>query len=61
MADRKDFLAAFVIGAIVGVGATMLLAPEPRQKKRFVYQLDPTRKRLRRRARKLRKVARGWR
>jgi hypothetical protein len=53
MAKRREYIAAFVIGAVVGVGATMLLTPPPR-KKRFIYQLEPAVKRLRKRGRKLR-------
>lgn len=54
MTERKDYVAAFVIGALVGVGATLLLAP-PKPKNRFVYQLQPKIRQLRKRGRKLRR------
>ena len=59
MAECKEYLAAFVIGAMVGVGATLLLAPG-KPKNRFVYQLEPKMKQLRKRGRRLRKsLSRG--
>jgi hypothetical protein len=57
MAERKEYVAAFVIGALVGVGATLLLAP-PKRKNRFVYQLEPKVKQLRKRGRRLRRSLR---
>jgi gas vesicle protein len=57
MAERRDYIAAFVIGAMVGVGATLLLAP-PKRKNRFVYELEPKLKQLRKRGRRLRKSLR---
>jgi gas vesicle protein len=56
--ERKDYAIAFAIGAIVGAGATMLLAPN-RKKTRLVYRLEPTAKRVRRGARRLRKAVRN--
>ena len=50
--DRKEYLAAFVIGAIVGVGATLLLAPEDKPvKRRHILELEPTVRRIKRRVR----------
>jgi hypothetical protein len=49
ISNRGDYIAAFIIGAVVGVGATLLLKP-PARKKRMVYPV----KRLRRRLRRLR-------
>ena len=50
--DRKEYLAAFVIGAIVGVGATLLLAPEEKPaKRRRIIELEPTVRRIKRRVR----------
>lgn len=57
MAKRTEYIAAFVIGAVVGVGATMLLTPPPK-KKRMIYQLEPVVKRLRRRGRNIRRSLR---
>lgn len=50
MADdnRREYWAAFAIGAIVGVGATLLLAPEkPTGAKRVLYEIEPALKRAR--------------
>jgi hypothetical protein len=55
--ERKDYVAAFVIGAVVGIGATMLLTPPPK-KRRLVYQMEPVVKRLRKRGRRLSKTLR---
>jgi gas vesicle protein len=46
--DRGDFIAAFIIGAVVGVGATLLLKP-PTRKRRREYPIKRLRRRLRRR------------
>jgi hypothetical protein len=43
---RGDYIAAFIIGAVVGVGATLLLKPSAR-KPRLVYPIRRLRKRLR--------------
>lgn len=52
--DRNDYLAAFAIGAIVGIGATLLLAPsEPTGAKRLLYEIEPKLRRARRKARRL--------
>jgi hypothetical protein len=53
--ERRDYVAAFVIGAVVGVGATLLLTPAPR-KKRLMYRVEPAMKRLRKRGRRVRKT-----
>jgi hypothetical protein len=55
--ERRDYIAAFVIGAVVGVGVTMLLAP-PARKHRLVYELEPKIRQLRKRGRRLRKTLR---
>jgi gas vesicle protein len=49
--ERRDYLVAFLIGAVVGVGATVLLAPPPAKKKRLVRPLQRGARRLRRRSR----------
>ncbi len=57
--ERSDYLIAFLIGTVVGVGATLLLAPEPRKKKKGKrYRIRPPRPRLPKRRRKLRDVLR---
>jgi len=50
---RRDYWAAFAIGAIVGVGATLLLAPPERTPaKRIMYQVEPALKRARKGSRR---------
>jgi gas vesicle protein len=55
--DRRDFLAAFAIGAIVGIGATLLLAPPKSGAKRFLYEIEPALDRARKGTRRVRKEA----
>ncbi len=55
--DRKEYAIAFAIGAMVGAGATMLLAPA-RKKHRLIYKLEPTARRARKHARRFRKSIR---
>ena len=51
--DARDFLAAFAIGAALGVGAALLLRPEPPSRtQRLLRDLDPYRKRLRKSVRR---------
>ncbi len=52
--ERRDFLLAFLIGAVVGVGATVLLSP-PARKQRSTRPLEHAMKRFRKRGRKLRR------
>jgi hypothetical protein len=54
--NRRDYWAAFAIGAIVGVGATLLLAPED-SGDRIMYKIEPALKRARKGSRRLRKNA----
>ena len=58
--ERRDYLLAFLIGAVVGVGATVLLGPR-RGKKRFRNQIEPAVQRFRKRGRNLRHLARSGR
>lgn len=45
--DTVDFLTAFAVGTVLGIGATLLLQPEPpRSRDRILKQLKPYRKRL---------------
>jgi gas vesicle protein len=58
--DTTEFLTAFAVGAVLGIGATLLLRPEPKTaKERLMRELKPYRKRVRksagRMARELRK------
>lgn len=49
--DNNDFLAAFAIGAALGVGATLLLRPEkPNPRKQLQKRLKPHVRKLRRSA-----------
>jgi hypothetical protein len=54
--DRTDYFAAFAIGAIVGIGATLLLTPsKPRGAKRLMYEMEPAMKLARKKGRRFRK------
>jgi len=47
--DRRDYIAAFAIGAIVGIGATLLLGQhKPTGARRVLYELEPALKQARR-------------
>ncbi|MGQ0813622.1 MAG: hypothetical protein ACT4O1_04075 [Gemmatimonadota bacterium] len=50
--ERRDYFTAFAIGAIVGVGATLLLTKRETGAQRILYELEPALKRARRQARK---------
>lgn len=55
MNDRNDFFAAFAIGAMVGIGATLLLAPsKPTGTKRLMQELEPALDRARKKTRRFR-------
>ena len=46
--DRKDYWAAFAIGAILGVGATLLLMPRQEDTpQRILRRIEPALKRAR--------------
>lgn len=45
--DTVDFLTAFAVGTVLGIGATLLLTPERTPKQRIVKQLKPYRKQMR--------------
>lgn len=45
--DTVDFLTAFAVGTVLGIGATLLLTPERTPKQRVVRQLKPYRKQMR--------------
>lgn len=46
--DTVDFLTAFAVGTVLGIGATLLLTPERTPKQRIARQLKPYRKQMRR-------------
>lgn len=46
--DTMDFLTAFAVGTVLGIGATLLLQPERTPRERLVRQLKPYKKKLRR-------------
>jgi gas vesicle protein len=57
--DRTtEYLTAFAVGALVGVGAALLLAPDPPTRRdRLMKELKPYRKKLDKKASKMRKQA----
>jgi len=49
--DTSDFLTAFAVGTVLGIGATLLLRPEPRSpRERLLRELKPYRKKLKKSA-----------
>jgi gas vesicle protein len=56
--DTTEFLAAFAVGTVLGIGATLLLRPAPPKtaKERLLRELKPYRRKMRRSAGQ---VARG--
>jgi gas vesicle protein len=46
--DTVDFLTAFAVGTVLGIGATLLLQPERTPKERVLRQLKPYRKQMKR-------------
>jgi gas vesicle protein len=46
--DTVDFLTAFAVGTVLGIGATLLLQPERTPKQRVLKQMKPYRKQMRR-------------
>jgi gas vesicle protein len=44
--DSVDFLSAFAVGAVLGIGATLLLQPKRTPKERIVRQWKPYRKQM---------------
>ncbi|HEX7089754.1 MAG TPA: hypothetical protein VF192_06430 [Longimicrobiales bacterium] len=52
--DARDFVAAFVVGAALGAAAALLLRPEPPTRaQRILRDLDPYRKRIGKRVRRM--------
>lgn len=56
--DTVDFLTAFAVGTVLGIGATLLLTPERTPKQRVVRQLKPYRKQMRKSYARAREAAR---
>jgi gas vesicle protein len=56
--DTVDFLTAFAVGTVLGIGATLLLQPERTPKDRVIRQLKPYKKQMRRSYEHLRKGVR---
>jgi gas vesicle protein len=46
--DTVDFLTAFAVGTVLGIGATLLLQPDRTPKDRVLRQLKPYRKQMKR-------------
>lgn len=55
--DTTDFLAAFAVGTVLGIGATLILRPETTPRERIAKQLKPHARKLRRSASELRGAA----
>ncbi|MEX0912117.1 MAG: hypothetical protein WD737_04900 [Gemmatimonadota bacterium] len=45
--DTVDFLTAFAVGTVLGIGATLLLQPEPSPRARVTKQMKPYRRQMR--------------
>ena len=45
--DTVDFLTAFAVGTVLGIGATLLLQPERTPKQRVLRQMKPYKKKIR--------------
>lgn len=56
--DTADFLTAFAVGTVLGIGATLLLQPKPTPRQRVAKQLKPYRKKMKRSYGKARKAVR---
>lgn len=46
--DTVDFITAFAVGTVLGIGATLLLRPERSRRERLARQFKPYRKKMRR-------------
>jgi gas vesicle protein len=56
--STTEYVTAFVVGALLGAGAALLLAPDPpTRRERLVKELKPYKKKLRKNATRLRKEA----
>ena len=59
--DTVDFLTAFAVGTVLGIGATLLLQPERTPKQRVLRQMKPYKKKMRRSFSQMRGGLRGGR
>ena len=59
--DTVDFLTAFAVGTVLGIGATLLLQPERTPKQRVLRQMKPYKKRIRKSFSQVRGGLRGGR
>lgn len=50
--DRRDYWAAFAIGAILGISATLLLMPKPKRAQRILREIEPMLRKARKRVRR---------
>ncbi len=57
--DNVDFITAFAVGTVLGIGATILLQPERSRRERVIRQLKPYRKQMRRNYSQAREAVRG--
>jgi gas vesicle protein len=56
--QTTEYVAAFAVGALLGAGAALLLAPDPpTRRERLMKELKPYRKKVQKRADKVRKRA----
>ena len=46
--DTVDFLTAFAVGTVLGIGATLLLQPQRTPRERVLRQIKPYKKQMRR-------------
>ncbi len=54
--NTTEYVTAFVVGALLGAGAALLMAPEPpTRRQRLMKELKPYRKKLKKKASKARK------
>ena len=59
--DTVDFLTAFAVGTVLGIGATLLLQPERTPKQRVLRQMKPYKKKIRKSFSQVRGGLRGGR
>jgi gas vesicle protein len=58
--ERTEMITAFAIGAVIGVGATLLLSPEPTPRQRLAREFRPLVKKARKAGRRSRQhIERG--
>lgn len=56
--DTVDFVAAFAVGTVLGIGATLLLQPDDTPQERVTKKLKPYKKQLRKNYRNISKEVR---